>query len=403
MPRKSSRNRWTVTLIASVLTAGCHYLDDSSRAEEGGSHASASADSASADSTAATDTTSAAEAVPVETASAIAGDISSYLLFSSTIETEAAVEIFPDVSGAVRLVSVEEGDHVVAGDTLVLLDDDQARIEDLESEVNLRHLQAGFERMEEMYRRQLISSQAYEDRQFELEQAKLRRARAELALEHTAVRAPLSGVITSRMVQLGSRVSTAAKLFDLVALDHLIARVYVPAKYLADVVVGQRAEVESHFLEGRSFEGHVKRISPVVDPNSGTFKVTVGLGDKWRELRPGVFVNVRIVTDTHLNAVLLPKQAVVYDGGERYVFVVADSTATMVKLDAGFEDAHHVEALSLVAPGVPIIVVGQNGLRDSSLVKVMNAASDEGASADTSATEDDSSGGHSQGESSSQG
>ncbi len=155
----------------------------------------------------------------------------------------------------------------------------------------------------------------------------------------------------------------------------MIARVYVPGKYLADVVVGQRAEVESHFLQGRSFEGQVKRISPVVDPNSGTFKVTVGLGDEWRDLRPGVFVNVRIVTDTHRNAVLLPKQAVVYDGGERYVFVVADSTATRVKLDAGFEDNHYVEALSLIAPRVPIIVVGQNGLRDSSLVKVMNAVS----------------------------
>ncbi len=73
--------------------------------------------------------------------------------------------------------------------------------------------------MEEMYRRQLISSQTYEDRQFELEQARLRRARAQLALEHTVVRAPLSGVITSRRVQRGSRVSTAAKLFDLVTLE----------------------------------------------------------------------------------------------------------------------------------------------------------------------------------------
>ena len=408
MPWKRSRSRWTATLIASALAAGCHYIEGSlSDDEEGGPHPSASADSASVDSTAAADSTSAtAEAVPVETASAIAGDISSYLLFSSTIETEAAVEVFAEVTGLVRLVSVEEGDHVVAGDTLVRLDDDRARIEDQESEVNLRHLQTGFERMEEMYRRQLISSQTYEDRQFELEQARLRRARAQLALEHTVVRAPLSGVITSRRVQLGSRVSTAAKLFDLVTLEDMIARVYVPGKYLADVVVGQRAEVESHFLQGRSFEGQVKRISPVVDPNSGTFKVTVGLGDEWRDLRPGVFVNVRIVTDTHRNAVLLPKQAVVYDGGERYVFVVADSTATRVKLDAGFEDNHYVEALSLIAPRVPIIVVGQNGLRDSSLVKVMNAVSDDpppghGASADTSA--EGSSGGDSTDESSSQG
>ena len=316
------------------------------------------------------------QAVPVETEPAIVGDISSYLLFSSTIETEAAVEVYPEVSGLVRRVAVEEGDHVAADETLVALDDDQARLEDLESQVNLRHLEAGFERMDEMYSRQLVSSQTYEDKQFELEQAKLRRARAKLALEHTVVRAPFSGVITSRNVQLGSRVAQSTKLFDLVKLDDLIAQVFVPGKHLSEVETGQSVEVESHYQEGVVFDGQVKRISPVVDPRSGTFKVTVGLGDNWRDLRPGIFVNVRIITDTHRDAVLLPKQAIVYDGGERYVFVVADSVANRVQVDAGFENAHHVEARALVQAGESIIVVGQSGLRDSTTVRVMNVEAD---------------------------
>ena len=137
--------------------------------------------------------------------------------------------MYPEVSGLVRRVAVEEGDHVAADETLVALDDDQARLEDLESQVNLRHLEAGFERMDEMYSRQLVSSQTYEDKQFELEQAKLRRARAKLALEHTVVRAPFSGVITSRNVQLGSRVAQSTKLFDLVKLAWIIHKKAMPS------------------------------------------------------------------------------------------------------------------------------------------------------------------------------
>ena len=380
-------SNWRFTLAAPMvmaLLAGCQYLDDSGDADE----PSAASDSTVTDSTAtdststdttATDTTAAdstehkVDAVPVETAPAVVDSISSFLLFSSTIETEAAVEIHPQVSGLVKALAAEEGDHVVQGDVLVRLDDDQARLESEESEVNYRHLESRYNRTQEMYRRKLISTQDYEDQLLQLEQARLRRDKASLALAHTVIRAPFSGVITARQVQLGGRVAPGAKLFDLVKLEDMISRVFVPGRYLSAVKIRQRAVVESEFLEGMSFEGHVKRISPVVDPKSGTFKVTIGLRDRWKHLRPGIFVNVRIITDTHLDAVLVPKQAVVYDGGDQYVFVVEDSTATKIRLDAGFENSQYVEALSLIEPDTPIIVVGQNGLKDQARVKVVNA------------------------------
>ena len=380
---ESSRKR--LALLCLLFVSGCEYLDESSAAESG----TESADSTSAESTAvnsagidSADSTStdssrhAIDAVPVETAPAVIGDISSFLLFSTTAETEASVEIHPQGGGLVAAVLAEEGDQVAAGDTLVMLESDQARIDELESAMNLRHLEAGFQRIEEMYRRKLISVQAYEDKLFQLEEARLRREKTQLALENTSIRAPFSGVITFREVQVGARVGPGVKLFDLVKLDDMIARVFVPGKYLTVVKTGQRAEVRSEFLPGKTFRGSVKRISPVLDPKSGTFRVTVGLLDRWEYLRPGLFVNVRIVTDTHRNAVLLPKAAVVYDGGDRYVFAVIDSTATKIKIATGYENGEHVEAVSAIAAETPIIVVGQNGLRDKAKVKVVNAAED---------------------------
>ncbi len=335
------------------------------------------ADSALTD-TMATDSTDVdlPDSVPVETASAQRGDISSYLMFSSTIATEAAVEIHPETNGRVEAVLVEEGDHVEAGQILVKLDDEQVLIEERESEVELNHLEGGYKRTEEMFRRRLISTQEYEDKLYQLEQARLRREKAQLALEHTHIRAPFSGVLTTRSVQVGARVGPGGKLFDLVKREDLIARVHVPGQYLREVQVRQAAQIESDFLRDMVFEGYVKRISPVVDPQSGTFKVTLGIDDQWEHLRPGIFVTARIITDTHAGAILIPKEAIVYDGSDRFVFVVRDSTANRVKLDAGFENSRFVEARSEIADTTQVIVVGQNGLKDQARIRVVATSSD---------------------------
>ncbi|MEE2659813.1 MAG: efflux RND transporter periplasmic adaptor subunit [Candidatus Latescibacterota bacterium] len=356
---------------------GTEDVSDSTAADAIASDSTlASADSANSDSAA-----KKIEAVPVEVSQAIRGAISSYLLFSSTLETEEAVEIHPEASGRVVRLFVEEGDQVGADQVLVQLEDEQPLLEDKETEVELSHLEGSFKRTEEMFQRKLISNQEYEDALYQLEQARLRRERARIGLAHTRIRAPFSGVITSRLVQVGARVAPGAKLFDLIKLEDMIVRVYVPGKYLRIVNIGQAAEVESDFLEDMLFDGYVKRISPVVDPRSGTFKVTVGLQDEWEYLRPGIFVNVRIVTDTHEQAVLVPKEAVIYDGGDRFVFVVDDSTASKVRLQAGYENSRFVEALAGIEHEASVVVVGQNGLKDQVRVKVVNVAAATGTAA----------------------
>lgn len=348
------------TLADTSLAASA--LSDSAHA------ASALADSAHADSVAREK-----DAILVETSQALSGSISSYLVFKSTVETETAVEVYPQISGMVERIAVEEGDRVEKGDTLLCIDDDRLRIAAREAEVNLAHLEKGFERVQEMYRRELISDQAYEDKQYQLDQARLRQKQARLELDHALIRAPFSGMIAERQVQVGTRVAPGTRLFALLKLDDMITRVYVPGQYLTHISKGQEVHLTSSFLEGKRFQGRVKRISPIVDPKSGTFKVTVGVNDRWEYLRPGLFVDVRIVTDTHSTAVLIPKQAIVYDGRDRFVFVVKEGMASKVELDAGYENGEFIESLSGIEPGMPIITVGQNGLRDQARVKVSEA------------------------------
>jgi membrane fusion protein, multidrug efflux system len=153
-----------------------------------------------------------------------------------------------------------------------------------------------------------------------------------------------------------------------------VARVFVPGRYLSLVKENQLAVVTSEFIPDRSFQGWVKRISPVIDPKSGTFKVTVGVrGDKPSELPPGLFVGVRVITDTHASALLIPKRALVYEGGERFVFTIVDGRASKRKLVAGYEDPTHIEAVSGFEAGMPVIVLGHGGLKDGAAVRPVNA------------------------------
>ena len=315
----------------------------------------------------------AAEMVPVETALVTRGAISAFLPFNSTLETESVVDIYPQTNGQVEALLVEEGKIVKEGEPLLKIEDRELRVDVEETEANFEHLKKNYTRNEDLFQRNLINKQDFETLAYQLEQARLRLERARIRLSYATVRAPFAGVISAREAQVGARVGSGTKLFSMVKLDDIVARVFVPGRHLPVVAENQPAIVTSEFLPDRSFQGWVKRISPVIDPKSGTFKVTVGVkSDKPSDLPPGLFVGVRIITDTRPNAVLVPKRAVVYEGGERYVFVVDKNRATKKKLTVGYEDPNNVEAVSGIEPGSAVIVLGQSGLKDGAMVRPVN-------------------------------
>ncbi len=315
---------------------------------------------------------SAAEMVPVETALVTRGAISAFLTFNTTLETEAMVDLYPQTTGQVEALFVEEGRIVKEGEPLLKIEDRELRVDLEESEANFEQLKRNFTRTEDLFERKLVNQQDQETQKNALELARLRYERAKIRLAYTTVRAPFSGVIATRETQVGARVSTGTRLFSMVKLDEIVAKVYVPGRYLPIVADRQPAVVTSEFLPDRTFSGWVKRISPVIDPKSGTFKVTVGVrGDRPADLPPGLFVNVRIITDTRPSAVLVPKRALIYEGGERYAFVVVNDRAVKRKLAAGYEDPDNIEAISGFEPGAAVIVLGQSGLKDGSLVRAV--------------------------------
>lgn len=365
-------------LFAGLLAVGCSQKTEPAAPAPGAKSGSSTNPAATARRSAEAEKEkarqTAAEMVPVETALVTRGEISAFLSFNSTLETEAVVDIYPQTTGQVEALFVEEGKVVKEGEPLLKIDDRELRVDADEATGNYEHLKRNYARSQDLYQRNLINQQDYETQTYQLEQARLRLERAKIRLAYATVRAPFAGVISAREIQVGARVAGGTKVFSMVKLDDLVARVFVPGRYLPIVAENQAAVVTSEFLPDKKFSGWVKRISPVIDPKSGTFKVTVGVrGDQPSDLPPGLFVSVRVITDTRTNAVLVPKRAVIYEGGERYVYTVVNDRAVKKKLTVGFEDPNNVEALSGFEVGTSVIVLGQSGLKDGSLVRSVNA------------------------------
>ncbi len=310
-------------------------------------------------------------AVPVEVTSVSKGDIANFLLFSSTLETEQTVEVYARVSGLVEAIYVDEGDRVKKGDKLLQIEKNEFELAEQKALVEYQKQKNNFERLKALEEQELLSVEEFENARLALKQAEIAWKQAALNLEYTTVTTPISGVVGDRNVDVGERVQTSTVLFSIANLDKKIVRVYVPQDEFTKCYKGQPAVITTGVLHGEKFSGYVKRISPVIDPESGTFKVTVAVKDPQNRLRPGMFVNAELIVDTHTNTQLIPKSALIYENERTYFFIVSSDSAVKVELDKGFEDAEKVEVMNKLPMDAKVVVLGQNGLKNGTHVKII--------------------------------
>ncbi len=310
------------------------------------------------------------EAVPVEVAALARGPIESILSFSANLEAEDQVQVFSQAKRLVIDLKVEEGDRVRRNQVLLRLQDEEQRSAVQKVESQLAKAEREYKRQERLYQQELISEQAFNDSTYELNQLKISLEDAQRELGYTEVRAPIAGTITQRSVNLGDQVQIGQNLFEIVDFDSMVARIYVPEKHLGELSVGLSARLSAQASADRRYTGRVERIAPIVDARSGTIKVTIDVG-RQRGLRPGMYVNVDLVTRTHDDAVLIPKRAVVYDNDQMFVFRLGEERRVeRVFIEPLLADKTWIEARDGVVEGDQLVVAGQAGLRDKALVKL---------------------------------
>jgi len=312
------------------------------------------------------------DAIPVEVTTINKGTISAYILLSTNLETEKMTNIYSRIQGVVEKIYAQEGDRVGKNQVLLQLEGEEHRLAEERAHLNYLQSESEFNRLKTMFEEDLLSKEEFEKARYTTEGLKVDWDQAKLNFSYTKIKSPISGIVGDRSVKIGDRIQPTQQLYTVINTDEMIAVVYTPEKELGNVRKGQTAYISSENIVDKRFTGWIKRVSPVVDPQSGTFKVTIGVKNLENQLRSGMFVNAHIVIDTHEDVVLIPKTAIVYENEMMNIFVVRDSIAHKVALDVGFQDHEKVESLSKIEEGDKVIVVGQAGLKDQTKVKIVS-------------------------------
>jgi membrane fusion protein (multidrug efflux system) len=319
------------------------------------------------------------QAIPVAVTQAVVGSIASYYDATATLEAEKNAEILARATGVVAAISAEEGDLVAAGEPLLTIDNDEYRLRLEQAKAASANLRARFVRFESMRAEGLSTDEEFQAAKSDLASAVADEDLARLALSYVTVRAPFSGRVIKRLVDVGQNLSTGTALFDLADFDPLLARVHVPSREFNAL---QRDQAVNLVLDstGDRLKGHIKLISPVIDPASGTIKLTIEVAEYPMNTRPGDFAQVRIVTERRDGVVLVPRSAVLTDQGESVVYVAMDGdegkTAERRVVQVGFMDDENAQILTGLSELEPVVTKGQRSLKHGAALKILEGASD---------------------------
>ncbi len=317
--------------------------------------------------------------VPVETTAPIRGDIHATYTGTAPIEAFAEADVIAKVDGEVRELRVEEGDMVRSDQVMAVLDGDRLRLELSETQARLRKMQRDFQRNKELQDKDLISEGDFEKIQYEMEALEASYNLARLELDYTQIRAPIAGVVSERFLKLGNTIKAGDPVFRVTGFDPLVAYLFVPEREFRQIAAGQPVRISIDALQGPPVVAAVTRISPVVDPDTGTFKITIELRGTEHQIKPGMFGRMSIVYDKHENVLQVPRSAIIETASDTYVYVVEDSIANRKSIETGFSGNGMVEITSGLSDGEQVITVGHVGLKNEAKVVVINAPGDENA------------------------
>jgi membrane fusion protein (multidrug efflux system) len=309
--------------------------------------------------------------VPVEVATAMPREISTYYYTTATLDPERSVSVLAKAAGQVVSLGAEEGARVSDGTVLCRIDDREAQINLDEARINLEKQDREFDRISKMYDEKLISDREYSDARYQHDVANNQYDAAILRHEYTKVTAPFSGVVTRRYVELGQNVAIGTQLFEIADVEPLLVRMYMPEGEIRGVRVGQEISIEPDNQPGKRLTGRVVRVAPEVDERTGTVKVTAETDGG---AMPGSFARVRLVTDTRSGTLSVPRRGLLSDAGEFFVYVAEADSVRKAAVRVGYQNEEYAEIMGGVEEGDSIVVIGAGALRTGTKIKILEPA-----------------------------
>ncbi len=310
----------------------------------------------------------AAMPVPVEVAYPLREDIYATYHATTTIASDIDAPVLARVPGEVVQLLVEEGDRVLQGQALARLDGERLRLDMLAAKANLNKVSKEFDRYSDLAERGLVSESMFDGLRYDVAALQATYELKKLNYDYSEIRAPISGVVSSRDIKVGQNITANSVAFRITDTTELVAYLQIPQAELAKFSAGHSARLRVDSMPDTEFEATIIRISPTIDTRNGTFRATACVDNKDGYLVPGMFARFTVSYEKHEDVLTVPSDAIVEEDDEMTVYVVADGEVTRRIVTTGISANGQVEILGGLAEEEAIVVVGHSGLRDGSKV-----------------------------------
>jgi membrane fusion protein (multidrug efflux system) len=304
----------------------------------------------------------------------------------NAIGTMAAVQgvsVSADLPGTVERILFESGQAVQAGEMLAVLDTRQERAQAAAIEAQRELARLTFERMQGLLNERVISQAEFDRATAEFRETDARVGEVQAVIERKTIRAPFSGVLGLRQVNLGQYLAGGDQLVTLQSLNPIYVNFGVPQQSAGNIPVGRVVRIRENDQDaGREWVGRVSAVDSRVDEATRNIQIQATLANPEGRLRPGMFVQAEVVLGPSKALVALPASAISYAPFGDSVFVVSDMKDAegrsyrgvrqqFVKLGPARGD--QISVVAGIKPGEEVVTSGVFKLRNGAAVLVNNS------------------------------
>ncbi len=305
------------------------------------------------------------EGIPIRIKTVTAKEFQKELSFHSVLSGIKESAVYALLDDEVEKVQVRVGDYVKKDQVLLTFPMDNPAAKYYQAKVAFENADKAYKRMENLYKDGGISRQELDNASAAFEVAK---ADWEAVKQTVEVKAPISGYITKVNVRETDNVQRDDELFTISRTDKMKAVVWISEEEIFDIRRGMAA-----YAVWREYKipGRVVQVDMAMDHDKKAFQALIELNNPENRLKPGTTVEVKIITYTNPEAVVVARKDILQDAGESYVYILNGDVAEKRTVKIGKQQVLDVEILAGLSPGDELIIEGQLLLEPGSKVKVV--------------------------------
>ncbi len=307
-----------------------------------------------------------------------------FLELQGSVATKQNLILYPEFSGLLKKIFVNEGQNVAKGQLLATIDDGGMSQQVAQMEVQLSLAKTTFERQKRLWEQKIGSEIEFLQAKatYDGQENAVNQMKSQLA--KTSIRAPFSGVIDDIITEQGTVIGAGtSQIFRLVNLENMYIEAEVPESYLGNITPGKTVEVFFPILN-EYLNTKVDQVSNYINPSNRTFKITILISNKDKHIKPNLTAKIKINDYTSEQAILIPQSIISENSlGEQYIFLAQkmngnnEATAKKVIVKTGKTQGDFVEILEGVSSNDIVVNEGARNVKDGQNVKILNVESNE--------------------------